>query len=154
MQQRMIQHILSKLAAVDGFPPVAKGVQCQLETFISKGLDEVIRNTQTHKCLNGRSIVGRGDHNNIRIHALSPEGTQQLQAAHLGHVHIQDDQIHRITSQPEKGRVCSGKGADYLKAGVLLYIALVQLRNDGVIFDNDSAIQSNHLLSLRVGIGR
>ena len=81
---------------------------------------------------------------------LRPERLQQLGPAHLWHVDVQNNQVHRVAPQPEQSRMGSGKGLKHRKAAILLDIALVQPRDNGVVLNNNCGIQ-DILLFLQPG---
>ena len=145
-----VQIPLADRPASNALAPAAKSVQGKPEPFIGKRLDQVVDCAQPQHGLGGLGVVCRSDHDHIGVDPLRPERLQQLGPAHLWHVDVQNNQVHRVAPQPEQSRMGSGKGLKHRKAAILLDIALVQPRDNGVVLNNNCGIQ-DILLFLQPG---
>ena len=73
-------------SALDGFD----------EHLVLEGLDQVPKRTERHGFdggLDGRRSRGQDDGN---VEVVCTDDAKQLDAAHLGHLHVRDDDIERM----------------------------------------------------------
>ena len=145
-EQRVIERILTEAVALHAFPAAAEHLERLLKPLIGKGLDQIIHGAQPHRVIDCFGIVCRRYHDHIRVHALRAELHQQLGAAHLRHVNVQDDQVDRIALKPEQSRMRRRKGLYDGKTAVLLHITAVQPRDHRIIFNNDYCIHCRSFL--------
>ena len=104
-EQRVIERILTEAVALHAFPAAAEHLERLLKPLIGKGLDQIIHGAQPHRVIDCFGIVCRRYHDHICVHALCAELHQQLGAAHLRHVNVQNDQVDRIALKPEQSRM-------------------------------------------------
>ena len=123
--------------ALDDLPAQDDLIQRFLEALVTERLDEVVDGTETQGILDMRCIVCGRDEDDICVTAPAAKRSNQLDAGHLRHIEIGQQNIHPGLLQEGQGIPPAVKDGHHLHAGRFFCELCVDVRHHAIILYDD-----------------